>query len=135
MDDDKIKVLLSGFEPEISPSAQFMAKMQRNLDAIEFVKEQNVALRKRNRRAVAIAAACGFAAGVIQTLLFPVIGEWLSGLEVSLPAAEAYSLSQVYRIVSWIIMAGICIITSIGAYRSALASRVRISNPKSRIKI
>lgn len=121
MDDDKIIELFSDFEPEISSSDRFVAKLQKNLEAIEFVKQQNAALRKRNRRAVVIAAVCGFAVGVIQSLLFPLIYDWISGLSISLPDIPASSLAVGIELLPWLIMAGICAITSISAYRIALA--------------
>lgn len=121
MEDDKIKDLFSGFQPELSPSFQFMEKLQRNIEAIEFVRQQNIALKKRNRVAVAIAAVSGFAMGVILTLLFPFISNWVATFSISLPHLQIRSITVDYSFVSWIVMAAVCIITALNAYEIAMA--------------
>lgn len=121
MEDDKIKDLFSGFQPELSPSFKFMERLERNIEAIEIVKEQNIALKRRNKVAVAIAAVSGFAMGVILTLIFPLISNWVATINIPLPHLQSNSITIDYSIVSWIVMAGVCIITSLNAYEIAMA--------------
>lgn len=121
MDDDKIKNLFADFQPELSSTFQFMNKLEKNMETVELLKQHNIALKRRNKIAVVIAAASGFVMGVIMTLLFPFISSWLSTLSISLPHLHINSLTIDYSCVSWIIMAGVCVITALNAYDIALA--------------
>ncbi len=96
MEDDKIKELFNDFEPELSSSFQFMTKLKRNMEAVEIVKQHNAALKKRNKLAVAIAGVCGFAVGVILTLLFPLLGCWVPTFSISLPHFQIQNITIGY---------------------------------------
>lgn len=121
MEDDKIKGLFNDFQPELSSSFIFMAKLQKNMETVEILKRHNLALRKRNRVAVAIAAASGFIMGVILTMLFPLIGNWVSTITISMPRLGVSAISIDFSIILWIVTAGVCIITALNAYEIALA--------------
>lgn len=121
MDEDRLKDLFSDYQPELSSSFQFMVRLQKNMEAVEIVKQHNLALRRRNKLAVAIAALSGFAMGVILTLLFPLIGDWVSTFSISLPHIHISSVTINYSCLAWIVMAGVCIITALNAYEIALA--------------
>jgi len=114
MEEDKIKDLFGSFEPELSPSVQFMNKLQRTMEAVEIVKQHNLALKKRNRLAVIIAAACGVAAGVMSTLLFPLVGDWISTFSLCSMAID-------YKFLAWILLAAVSGVTTLNAYEIALA--------------
>jgi hypothetical protein len=120
MEDDKLKELFTNFQPEMSSSLQFMAKLQKNMERVEILKQHNVAIKKRNKLAVCIAAAVGFIMGVILTLLFPLIGNWVSTFSISLPYLQISSLTIDYSFVGWIVTAVACIITALNAYEIAL---------------
>ncbi len=77
MEDDKLKDIFRDFDPDLSSSLQFISKLQRNMEAVEIVRQYNAALRRRNKLAVAIAGLCGFAVGVTLTLLYPFIVDWI----------------------------------------------------------
>lgn len=121
MEEDRLKDLFSDFQPELPSSFQFMARLQKNMEAVEIVKQHNLALSRRNKLAVAIAALSGFAMGVILTLLFPLIGDWVSTFSISLPHLHVSSITVDYSFLAWIVMAGVCIITALNAYEIALA--------------
>ena len=121
MEDDKIKDLFSNFQPELSSSFQFMTKLQKNMETVEILKQHNAALKKRNKLAVAIAAVSGFVMGVIMTLLFPLIGDWVSTFNISIPRLQVSAITIDYSFVAWIVMAGVSIITALNAYEIALA--------------
>lgn len=131
MEDDKIRNIFNDFQPELSSSFQFMSKLQKNMETVEILKQHNVALRKRNKLAVAIAAVSGFVMGIIMTLLFPLIGNWVSTISVSLPQLQISSLAIDFSFISWIVMAGVCIITALNAYETALAKLT----PKERLTV
>jgi hypothetical protein len=120
MEDDKLKELFTNFQPEMSSSLQFMAKLQKNMERVEILKQHSLAIKKRNKLAVCIAAAIGFLMGVILTLLFPLIGSWVSTFSISLPHLQISSFTIDYSFVGWIIMAVTCIITALNAYEIAL---------------
>jgi hypothetical protein len=121
MEDDKLRNLFNDFQPELSSSSQFMAKLQKDMEMVEILKQHDIALKKRNKLAVVIAAVSGFVMGVILTLLFPLIGDWVSTFSVSLPHLHISSLTIDYSFVGGIVMAGACIITALNAYEIALA--------------
>lgn len=116
MEDVKIKDLFSNYQPELSSSCDFMAKLQRNMEAVEIVKRHNAALKKRNVLAVAIAALSGFAMGVILTLLFPLIGNWTSVFHIPLPSLQISGLT----IIGWIVVAAVSVLTALNAYEIAM---------------
>lgn len=121
MDDDKLKKLFDNFDPELSSSFQFMDRLKKNMEAVEIVKQHNAELKKRNKLAVAIAAVSGFVMGVILTLLFPLVGNWVSTFNLSIPQLQISAITINYSFVAWIIMAGVSIITALNAYEIALA--------------
>jgi hypothetical protein len=120
MEDDKLKELFANFQLEMPSSLQFMAKLQKNMERVEILKQHNLAIKRRNKLAVCIAAAIGFLTGVLLTLLFPLIGSWVSTFSISLPHLQISSLTIDYSFVGWIIMAVTCIITALNAYEIAL---------------
>ncbi len=129
MDDDKLKDLFNNFRPELSSSFQFMTQLQKNMETVEILKQHNVALKKRNRLAVAIAGVSGFVMGVIMTLLFSLIGDWVTTFNISIPRLNVSSLTVDYSFVGWIVMAGVCVITAMNAYEIALAKLTPKENP------
>jgi len=120
MEEDKIKDLFNNFDPELSSSSQFINKLKMNMEAVEIVKRHNLAMKKRNRLAVIIAAACGFIMGVILTLLYQSVGDWISTFSISIPHTEIDSVMIDYQLIAWIIMAVVSCITAINAYEIAL---------------
>lgn len=121
MEDNKIKELFRDFQPELSSTSQFIMKLQKSMEAVEIVKQYNVSLRRRNRLAVVVAGASGFIAGVILTLLFPMIYGWVSSFGSLLPAGQIDSLIIDYGFVVWLIIGGVCVMTALSAYDIALA--------------
>lgn len=73
MENDKFKELFADFKPEISDSADFMARFNSNLRLAESVRKQIEASRRRSRRAVIIAACAGFTGGAMSTICYPAL--------------------------------------------------------------
>ena len=73
MDDDKLKDIFAGFNPEISDSADFMAGLNRHLELAELARQRLEAARRRSKRAVIIAAIAGFGGGVMSALCYPAL--------------------------------------------------------------
>ncbi|MCM1067360.1 MAG: hypothetical protein NC418_07300 [Muribaculaceae bacterium] len=128
-DDNKIKDLFGSFDPKLSSSFDFIKKLERNMDAVEIVKRHNLAMRRRSRKAVLIAALSGFVAGVVLSILLPLAGRWIGTLSVSLPLPDFGSLSFGTSFISWAIIAVVSTITALNAYEIAMA---KLSEAKSR---
>ncbi|MDE6644629.1 MAG: hypothetical protein K2J97_00910 [Muribaculaceae bacterium] len=79
MNDDKLKELFADYKPDIQSDATFMARLERSLRAVEFIKERKTAAKRRNRVAMAVACAAGFLAGGLFFSVMPYITQWFSG--------------------------------------------------------
>ncbi|MDE5724569.1 MAG: hypothetical protein K2I12_00965 [Duncaniella sp.] len=126
-EDDKIRNLFAGFNPDLTPDYEFMSGLQRAIDAVELVKEQNTALKRRSRVAVVIAALTGFVVGVVLTLVM----SHMDSLWISLPASFSqyvFGASGVdFSMVTWIVVAGASVLTALNAYEIAM-SRLSLGN-------
>lgn len=71
---DELAVLFDAFQPSMRDDAQFMAKLERRLEAVEYVKQMQETLLRRYKYAVLVAFVCGI-----------VIGGGLIGVVLSLP--------------------------------------------------
>lgn len=128
MDDEKLKDIFSDFNPRLTSGPLFMARLQRSLDAVEIVKQRSELMRRQNKRAVGIAAACGFAAGMLAATLLPLLGAWLSAVEIHLPAFADVSLSIPMQTIYWAVAACVAGSTAYNAYivtQSRLCRRTR----------
>ena len=120
MEDDKFKDIFKEFNPELSSSFQFMTKLKKNMEAVEIVKLYNGAQKKRNKMAVALAGVCGFAMGVILTLLYPLIEEMLASFRFTLPTWHASTMTIDFSHVGWLLVAAVSVITSLSVYEITL---------------
>lgn len=116
MEDEKLKELLGSFKPELSSDDLFMARLQGRMEAVEIVRRHSAEVRKRNRIAVVVAALSGFVMGVVMTLLFPLIGDWVSTVDISLPYITEDSFQVNIRMLVWALTAGVSGITAYNAY-------------------
>lgn len=127
MEEDEIKKLFSGYEPELSPDSQFMANLQRNLAAVEVVRLQSHQVRKRNRIAVVVAALSGFAMGVLFTLLMPLFGDWMATINLSVPCVGLNMSTLDSQTATWILSALVSGITAYNVYEITI-SRLALKN-------
>ena len=124
IEDEGIKEIFSSYDPELSSSMAFMERLERNLDAVELIHQENAAVLKRNRIAVAIASAAGFAAGVIFTLLLPYIYGIVRSIIDSFPAISnldptgSYSLAAAY-----IVIGAVSVFVAVNTYSLSLSLR------------
>ena len=121
MEDDKLKELFQGFRPDVADDKLFLQRLQKNMDAVEMVRRQVAALRRRSRIAVVLAALCGFAMGVILTLLFPLIRDTVSSFNISISGYGIFDIHVNWQIIGWIVMAGVCALTSLNAYEITIS--------------
>ena len=118
MEDDKLKELFSEYNPQMVSDSSFMRRLDRNLEAVEMVKARNEALRRRNRVAVMIAAACGCLSGILLSVLCSFIPQWLTNITVTLPHLPAFAFNFSY--ICYAAMALVSIIISVNSYEIAL---------------
>ncbi len=119
MEDDRLKDIFREFEPELSSSFQFMTRLEKNMEAVEIVKQYHAAQKRRNRWAVAIAAVSGFAVGVVMTLLFPFITEWIASFNFSIPLPHSSMLTFDFRYLAWLLVGFVSVLTSVSVYSMA----------------
>lgn len=69
MEDKDIKEMFEAFEPNMKPDFEFMSQLKRAMDSVEMIRERQIAFRRRQHRAMAVAIATGFLTGIVFTLL------------------------------------------------------------------
>lgn len=125
MDDEKIKDLFVGFNPELSDSDVFMARVTRGLDAVEIVRERHAVMQHRQRRALGVATLIGVFVGIGLTMLYMLVADNVAAIQ--LPdatfivrtfglAMDPYDLSVDLRIPVLMIFAVVASITAVNAY-------------------
>lgn len=102
MEEDSIKKLFDGFNPELTSDTMFMSRLQRNMEAVELVKRNSAAVRRRNKTAVVVAALAGFVTGVLLTLLLPHICSWFSTIDLYLPGFNMQPLTLDTQLLYWL---------------------------------
>lgn len=112
MDDEKLKTLFADFSPSIGNDETFMTRLQRNIEAVELIKQQALQSQRSNRKAVTISAAVGFICGVIFTLCYPYLKEAIGSFCLQIAGAEAF-MTEYSTVILWSI---ICITTSALVY-------------------
>ncbi|MDE5735097.1 MAG: hypothetical protein K2H83_08175 [Duncaniella sp.] len=101
MENDDIKSLFDGFNPRLSSGADFMARLDRNLERVEMIKAHQQTVRRRGRLAVLLAALAGFVMGALMTLAVPSLTSLLMPLTAGLSAHVQSAVS----LVPWILTA------------------------------
>lgn len=120
-EDDKIRELFSRFDPELPSESLFMSRLKRNMEAVELVKRQTAAVRRRSRKAVIAAAIAGFVVGVIFAALMPFLCEWMPGIDITIPYLAIEPLELDPRMLLWPIAAITASVTAYNTYEIALS--------------
>ena len=119
MNDDKLKKLFADYEPEMENDAMFMARLERNLRAVEFIKEKNAVAKRNNRVAMAIACAVCFLAGGLFVSVIPNIVQWLNS-QVSINVFPPLQPEQVTDIVMYCLGCVSTVVLTLASYDIAL---------------
>lgn len=117
MEDKQLKDIFNKFDPELPSDFSFLSRLQQNLDAVDVVKQENQALRRRSRMAVAVAAAVGVIVGSLLTLLMPYLGDWMSTIVIP----DRITIAIDYKIVGLMLMAAVSVVSAVNTYEIALA--------------
>lgn len=80
MDDKDLHNIFAHFDPVMPSESEFTTRLQLRLDVVDMVKQQTATLQRSNRLAVFIAALSGLVTGIILTLLFPHISQWMMSI-------------------------------------------------------
>lgn len=120
MEDEKLTALFAAYRPELpTTDAQFMERLQRNIEGVERVRRYVQAQRRKNRLALIVAAAAGFVAGVAATLCFPYLlaafGGWFAG---------GYDVAA-----TWSVLGLGALVLTFSAYDIALAATRKFDAP------
>lgn len=127
--DDEIKALFKGLSPKLTSDSVFMARLQKNMEAVEAVKSHVAALQRRNRIAVVAASLAGFVMGVVCTLLFPVISDSLGAISFSIPRLQMPAITVDWRIVGWLLTGVLSVLAAVQTYGFTL-SRISVRAPR-----
>lgn len=115
MDDDKdIRELFAGFDPEMGSDGLFMTRLRGRLHSVELLKEQQARMARRSRVAVGVAAATGFAVGMLFYALLPWLWSLLAGVEIP---------HESLRVALWVAVGGASVFSAMNAYDFAMAFR------------
>ncbi len=122
MEDERIKNLFADFEPALSPDDDFMDKLQRNLHSVEMIRQRTSELQARHRKAMAIAAAVGFVAGILFAWLIPYLGQSVTAVAGAAASDSIFGfVSGHYYLFAWILAVGASVLLSLNSYELASA--------------
>ena len=136
MDDEKIKLYFSDYQPEIPSDRTFMNNLEINLESVEIIKRHADGVRTKHRIALGLSALSGFTVGCLLSLLFPYIRNFvaqlqLAGIEI---AATDNLMSNYSMIPVWLITGGLVVITALYTYDLSLAIlKVRTESKRGRV--
>lgn len=120
-EEDKIKGLFSGFDPDLSSDSRFMSRLESNMRAVDLIKEHNRELLKMNRKAVMIAAVVGFVCGFLFSMAMPAIGEAMMKLRQTVEAGSFLSVvAHNYLPITWAIIATVSRFIAINTFELSL---------------
>lgn len=130
-----LKQLFADYNPPLGDDREFMARLQRNIQAAEAVRQQQreeamalvekerTAMRRRSRRSVGIAAVVGFAVGTAFSLAIPHIGQSLAAMLSPMMAGLSVPEAAVdgCRLLAWLLVGAASVAAAISAYDLSLA--------------
>ena len=114
-ENDSLKNLFDDFNPELSDDKQFMDRLVAGMDAVDLFKMSERRRTGRLRIVAVVSALAGFFCGVILTLLFPVLVDFLHPFIINLsnflPDTQLLTNSLV-----WCLVAIASLSTTFGTY-------------------
>lgn len=111
MEDNQLKDLFAGFNPPMGDDNQFMSKLERNLQAVEFAKTHCAEARRKNRVAVIVASIVGFVCGVVCTLCYPYLLGLIDGFK-DVSSDVAWAVDKYGDVMVWAVCSiATCVLT------------------------
>lgn len=120
-DDNKLKDLFASFEPELSSDAQFIARLERSMEAVEIIKKKTTEIQRRNILAIRVAALVGFSFGIAFCICAPYLVELLSAL-AAFGTQFAAIIAQYSTLITWSILGAATLIFTYLSYEITLLS-------------
>lgn len=121
--EDPLKNLFDGFDPELGDTDSFMSRLEARLDGVEMIRNRSADSRRRYIIAAVIAAFAGFVSGVIIMLLLPHIS--LQMLTPSPVAAGSTFVSRFFEpatVLSILLTAALSLFIAVNAYSVTLTA-------------
>ena len=111
MEDDQLKDLFAGFNPPMGDDNQFMSKLKRNMQAVEFAKTHCAEARRKNCLAVVVASIVGFVCGVVFTLCYPYLLGLIDGFK-DVSSDVAWAVDKYGDVMVWAVCSiATCVLT------------------------
>lgn len=127
MEEERLKDIFKEYEPSLSSRLAFMERLERNLNAVEIIHQENARATKRNRLAVILASLAGFLTGILFSFALPYISDTIAAIEDSIPTnsmlTNLNAILEFQSVIAWIIIGAISVFTSIGTYNMVLNYR------------
>ena len=122
-EEDPLKEMFDGFEPQIGDSDEFMSRLESRLDSVEIIRDRAAEARRRSILAAVIAAFVGFAFGVLTTLLMPHIGlaVFTSATDASAPGLWGFTFDPM-AVISLVLTAALSLFIAVNAYSVTLSA-------------
>lgn len=122
MEDDKLNILFSNFEPELSSDFQFLNQLQQKLNSLESIKQYTSEIRTLNKKAVAIAVLIGFVVGFLFSLSLPYLCDGISNWQLRLPSESIlHAFANNFPLIAWIVISGTSVLAAINTYEVSLS--------------
>lgn len=121
--EDPLKNLFDGFDPELGDTDSFMSRLEARLDGVEMIRNRSADSRRRYIIAAVIAAFAGFVSGVIIMLLLPHIS--LQMLTPSPVTAGSTFVSRFFEpatVLSILLTAALSLFIAVNAYSVTLTA-------------
>lgn len=118
--EDDLKTIFDGFKPGLSPEFDFMKRLERNIDAVESIKQHNTALHRLNRRAAAVAALAGFVVGTLFSLAMPWLLRCLDSMDMPSVKLLYAPIEDYANLIAWLVIGAVSVLTATNAYELAL---------------
>jgi hypothetical protein len=126
MDNRFLNNIFSSYEPELSSDDLFIRRLEYKLDTIKLLKDQNVAMRRRCRRAIVAAATAGFVVGLIFSLAMPYIIHAFMSLKAYMPDSSLLTaLADNCRYTIWPLICATSLFIAVNTYEISLALQRR----------
>lgn len=121
MEEDKLKDLFVNYMPELPSDFSFITRLKHNLDQVEMIRQHNIEVATKRKKAGAIAACVGFIVGFLFSLALPYIGNVMLNLQSSLPSDTIFkTIADNYLTIAWLIIGATTVFISLNTYDLSL---------------
>lgn len=121
--DNDIKALFRDFNPELSSRLDFMARLERNLDAVEMVKQHNTANHRAGRRIAIMSGLAGVIVGMLLAMVMPYLKLALMQVTSGGYGLDAGTIEVLVAISAYCMVGLISIFVSISTYNIGFAMK------------